>query len=101
MVAGRQPRDEVLEERVGLGGRHDIVADTPGHRLGEQRAVVQERRQVASASDVKVEVDAAVVVEQEIADRVGALDRVRVGRVGGEEPRVFGYEERDGCVVSP
>jgi len=51
--------------------------------------------------DVEIEVDAAVVCEDEVAEGVDALDGVRVGRVGREEPGVFGGYEVKGAFVCP
>jgi hypothetical protein len=38
----------------------------------------------------EVEVNATIMIEEEVAEGVGALDRIRVGIVGVEEGRVMG-----------
>ena len=50
---------------------------------------------------VEVDVGAAEVVQDEIADRVGALDGVAVVGEGGEEPGVFFGDEGVGFGVGP
>jgi hypothetical protein len=43
---------------------------------------LEEGIESAVGDEVEIEVDASVVVEEEIADRVGALDGVGVGVIG-------------------
>ena len=61
----------------------------------------EERVQAALAAVVEVEIHAAEVEEGEVADGVGALDRVGVGGVGREEGRVGGGDEGEGGLVGP
>lgn len=98
-------RDEVVDrlrhERVALCAEHEVVADADGDRLGEDDGVLEERVEWAVAAYVEVEVDAAVVVQHEVADGVGALDVVLVAVEGGEEPGVFVGDERARGLVCP
>jgi hypothetical protein len=51
---------------------------------------LEERGQEAVGREVEIEVDTAVVVEEEVAEGISALYGVRVGGVGGEEGGVVG-----------
>lgn len=85
-------RDEVVDdevhERVPLLREHEVVGHADGDGRGEDHVKVEERIEVAAAPDVEVHVDAAKVVQDEVPDDVGPLDRVRVAVKGREEPRV-------------
>lgn len=66
---------------VGYSGRHGETCES-----GE----LEERGQEAVGREVEIEVDTAVVVEEEVAEGISALYGVRVGGVGGEEGGVVG-----------
>jgi len=82
-------------------GAQRVVADARGRRAACPGRVCEEGVQRARGLDVEVEVDAAVVGEDEVAEGVDALDGVGVGGVGGEEPGVLGGDEVEGGFVCP
>lgn len=85
-----------------LGAREDEgVVDACGVRGGGEEGCVQEGFQWRAAGDVGVEVDAAEVVEEQVAEDVGALDGLWVGEVVGEDVGVVGEDEGCGVVVGP
>lgn len=53
------------------------------------------------ATVVEINIYATKVVEYEVADRVGALDRIGVGVEGFEKPVVFLFDEISGFLVGP
>jgi hypothetical protein len=50
---------------------------------------------------VKIYVDAAIVLECEIADGVGALNGIRIRVPGLCEPGIFGLDKVAGVLVGP
>jgi len=94
-----QARDEAADNAVARPSNGDELrtdADRLGRRnqhAGGVRSRREHDRQRGEAADVEVDVDSAVVVQQEVAGDVGALDRVRVGEIGGKQPRIaVGHE---------
>ena len=81
MVARRQRRNELAEERAARVRHHDGVRDAAGERLGENDAVVRGRaRDVREdgverelALEIEVDIDTAVVVENEVSRSVHPL----------------------------
>jgi hypothetical protein len=55
----------------------------------------------AVGDEVEIEVDPAVVVEEEVADCVGALDGMRVRVVGWDEGGIVFLDECVGRIVCP
>ena len=92
----RELVNRARRERRPRRGGHDVVgdADRVGQRRGEVGA--PEKVEAPAAADVEVEVDPPEAVEDEVADRVDALDRVRVRAVGREEPGVVLLLEEGG-----
>ncbi|KAI3475437.1 hypothetical protein L1887_63205 [Cichorium endivia] len=93
--------DELVHEGMRLGCEHDVVGDADGDGLGEDDLEAEEGVEAAEAANVEVHVDAAVVVEDKVADGVGTLDGVRVGVKDGEEPVVVLFDEASRRGVGP
>lgn len=82
-------------------GHHEAVADADGERANVDDREPAEGAEGAEALQVEVEEDAAVVVEDEIAERVGALDGEAVGEPVLEEPGVLERHELERRGVVP
>jgi len=89
------------EERVVRHGAHCVVGDTGRHCLAHPGRVREQRFKFAVAAIVQIDVYAAIVVEDEVADGVGALDGVRVVFEGLVEPLVFVLDELQAGLVGP
>ena len=82
MIARRERRHELAEERAARVRHHDGVRDAAGERLGENDAVVRGgARDVGEdgverelALEVEVDVDATVVIEDEVTRRINSLE---------------------------
>ena len=93
--------DQSLEKRVVRHAGHHVVAHAQRVCLGEDRIVYQQRCEILCAADVEIEIDATVVVEDEVAHGVGALDGVGVAVVCVEEPGVELGEEVVSRLIAP
>lgn len=100
-AVGLEGLDDAQEEGVLGDGAHGVVADARGDGEAQPGGVAQERVKTAVAAIVKVNVDAAVVGEHEVADGIGALDGERVVVEGLEEPGVLGGDEGAGLFIGP
>lgn len=80
---------------------HGVIADSGGNREAHPGWVGEEGVEGAFAAIVQVDVDSAVVVEDEIADCVGALNRKWVGVEGVKKPGVVFCYEGAGFFVGP
>lgn len=100
-VVAPEAFDDEEEERVSRDRAHGVVGNARRFGAAHPGWVGEEGVEAAVAAVVEVDVGAAVVGEDEVADRVGALDRVLVGFEGGEEPGVFGGYQSAGFVVGP
>ena len=100
-ICGGEGLDDPEEERMLGGGAHDVVADAGGDGTAEPGRVGEQGVEAALAAVVEVDVDAAVEVQDEVADGVGALDVVRVAVERREEPGVFLGDEGAGLDVGP
>lgn len=101
VVVALELGDDVEEEGVLGHGAHGIVGDAGGDGAAQPCFVGEERVEAALAAVVEVDVHAAVGREDEVADRVGALDGVGVVFKGLEEPGVFFRDEGLGGGVAP
>lgn len=103
------PAEVELHEAVdGLGhegmmllGEHKVIGYTDRLGSGENDGVDQERVHGAETTDVEVDVDTAIVVEDEVADNVGSLDGVCITVEGVEEPTVVLGDELTGTGIGP
>lgn len=90
-------RDQIVDclryERVAFLSEHEVVRYANRNRLGKDDRVDEQAIQRPATSHVKVEVNASIVVEDEITDSVCALDRICVRIVRVYEPGVFVCDE--------
>lgn len=93
--------DDLFEERMSCAAGHEVVAHTPGMCLGKEGVILQKRSQVFVAADVEVNVDAAKVVKDEVANSIDALDVVWVLQVDAKEPRVVLFDESLSIRICP
>jgi len=97
--------DEVVDrlghERVPLFREHEVIGNANGYGLGEDNWEDEERVEGAEASDVQIDVHAAVVVKNEISNGVGSLDRVGVSVEGVQEPGIVLSNEISRTRVCP
>jgi hypothetical protein len=84
-----------------LGGKHEVVGHADRDCLWEDDLVVEQGIESVKTADVEVEVNAAVMKEDEIADGVGALDGPLVAVKRAEEPRVMLLDEVTRRLVCP
>jgi hypothetical protein len=89
------------QERVLWPRKNESIVDSCWMRGWSQPGQLEERVQWLQTSDVEVKVDAAVSVKQQIADDVGALDRLGVVDVVRKEIRVVVADEQCGILVGP
>jgi len=82
-------------------GEDEGVVDARWVRARRDKGHVQERVYGDAAGDIDVEVDATVVVEQEVAEDVCALDGLRITLVVREDAWVVGADEGGGIVICP
>lgn len=93
--------DDTQEERMLRHGAHRIVAYPCRHGTSYPCWVREEWIETAIASIIEINIYAAVESEDEVADRVGALDGEGVIVEGVEEPGVFCFDEVAGKFVGP
>jgi len=89
------------EERVVRHGAHGIIGNSGGHCLAHPGRVREQRFELAVAAIVQINIDTAEVVEDEVADGVGALDGVWVVLEGLVEPLVFILDELHASLIGP
>jgi len=74
--------DEVVyrlrHERMTSLREHEVVGNSNRFRFGEDNWVYEEGVEGAKATDVQIDIHAAIVVEDEISNGVGALNGVGV-----------------------
>ena len=80
---------------------HEVVGNSNGFRFGEDNWVYEEGVEGAKASDVQIDVHAAIVMENEISNGVGALNGVGVCVERVKEPRVMLCDELPRTCVRP
>jgi len=85
-----------------LGNRaHNIVADSSRDCSTDPSWVAKERVETTVTAIVEIDVDSAVEMENEVADRVSALNGIKVRVEGYEEPGVFYCDKGSGHLVGP
>lgn len=94
--------------RVARRGDHEIVGDACRQRGLEKGAVLKRtvgldamNGEALVAPGVHVEVDAAVVVQDKVANGVGALDGEDIVVPDVDEPWILGGDESARRLVSP
>ena len=93
--------DRLGKEGVPLLGEHEIVGYADRDGLGEDDTVHQQRIHPSEAAHVEVDVYPAIVVQDEVADNIGALDGVGVSVERLEEPGVLLGDELARSGVCP
>jgi hypothetical protein len=101
MVKGNQVVNSLSHERVFLFRKHEIVRDADGYGARKNDGEDKEGIQTTQAANVEVDVDAAVVMEDEVANGIRSLNGiwVRIKRV--EEPAVVLGNKFTRTSVSP
>ena len=100
-LIARQFGDDAREERMARDGREHVVRDAGGFGFARDGGVLEEGLEGAFAAVVEIQVNPAVVVENEVPDRVGALDRVRVRLEGVQVLGVVRGDEVERGGVGP
>ena len=101
IVELHEPVNSLRHKGMVLFGEHEVVGHSNRDGLGEDDGMDEKGVQAAVAAHVKVDVDAAIVVQDEIADSVGSLDRVGVSVERIEEPAVVLSDEFASTLVCP
>jgi hypothetical protein len=89
VVKGDEIVDGLGHEGMTFCGKHKVIGNPDGNGFGENDIKFEEGVQGAKTFDIKVEIDAAVVVEHKVTDGIGPLDGVDIRVKSGKEPRVF------------
>lgn len=84
------------------GSREENVVGYAGGsgETGERREAEQ-RRERPVGDEVEIEINSAVMVEEEVAQGIDALDGIWVGKVRGEEVRIASFDEFETGFVCP
>jgi len=82
-------------------GAEGVVGDSCGDSEASEGGELEEGVESAVRDEVEIKVYPAVVVEEEVADCVGALDGMRVRVVNWDEGRVVFLDEGVGRIVCP
>lgn len=101
MIESDQIANHEIHERMALLRNKHIVAQSNRNSSRQNNAKVEQRVEPPLAADVHVEVDAAVMVQNEVANRVRSLDRVRVAVKGRQIPRIACCDEVSCRLVRP
>lgn len=106
-IEERESSDGSCEDGVSCGRDHEVVGDASGAGVFEDGVVLDRvgfdlvQRECFITQCIHVEVNAAVVVEDEVADRVCPLDGHGVGVPGLEEPGILDRDEVASQLVGP
>lgn len=101
MIKGDEIMDRLGHKGVSLFSKHEVIGDSHRNGLGKDDGVDEERVQWSQATHVKVQVDTAVVVKHEIANRVCSLDWIGVPVESVQEPRIVLCDEFARAGVCP
>lgn len=93
--------DCFLEEGVVGDGTHCVVGNSGGYGAAHPGRVGEERVETSVTAVVEVNIDSAVVGEDEIADGVCALNWIGVVIEGLDEPGIFFQYESARFFVCP
>jgi hypothetical protein len=101
MVKGNQVVYSLSHERMFFFRKHEIVRDPDGYGARKNDGKDQKWIHTTQATNVEVDVDTAVMMEDKVANGVRPLDRiwVRIKRV--EEPTVVLRNKFAGTSVGP
>ena len=101
MVKGNQVVYSLSHERVFFFRKHEVIGDPHGYSARKNDGKVKEWIQTTQAANVEVDVDAAIVMEDKVADSIRPLDSIRVGIKSVEEPTVVLCNKFTRTSVSP
>jgi hypothetical protein len=93
VVKSNEVVDSLIHEGVVRRGKDEVIRNTDGDGLWEYNGVCEEGIEWLCAANVEIEVDTAIVVEDEVSDGIGTLDGVGVAVKGREEPWVVFFNE--------
>jgi hypothetical protein len=101
MVKGNQVVYSLSHERVSFFRKHKVIRDAHGYGTRKNDGKDKEGIQMTQAANVEVDVDAAVMMEDKVANCICPLDRiwVRIKRV--EEPTIVLRNKFTRTSVSP
>ena len=93
--------NSLFHEGMALFCKYEVVGDTDGDCFWQDYGIYEERVEGSGASDVEVHIDAAIMVQDEVADGVCTLDGICIVVKGIEEPRVMLGDKLAGTGVCP
>lgn len=93
MIKGDEVVNGLRQKGVTLFREDEVIGNTDRYSLWQNDGVHQERVQRAQATNVKVEVDTSVMVQNEVTNRVGTLDHIFVVVEGIKKPRILLSDE--------
>jgi len=93
MVEGAEVVDGLLEKRVALFGEHEVVGNSDRDSLWKDDGVYKKRVNGTPTADVEIHVNAAIMIEDEVADSVSTLDGISVVVERVQEPWIMGCNE--------
>src|SRR5258707_1338547 len=101
MVESNQVVYSLSHERMFFFRKHEIIRDANRYGARKNDGKDEEGIQTTQATNVEVDVDAAIMIEDKVANGIRPLDRiwVRIKRV--KEPTVVLCNEFTGTSVSP
>lgn len=88
MIKGTEVVNGLRQEGVTFFGEDKVIGNTDRDSFWENDGVYQEWVERAQTTNVKVEVDTSVMVQNKVTNGVGALDDVFVVVEGVKKPRV-------------
>ena len=93
VIEGDEVVDCLRHKRMPFFGEYEVIGNANRYRFREDNWVHEEGVEGAEAADVQIDVHAAIVVEDEIANGIGPPYRVGVGVECVEKPGiVLGYD---------
>lgn len=101
MIKGNEVVNGLCKEGVPLFCEYKVIGDTDRDGLRENDRIYQEGVQRPQASNVKVKIDAPVMVKNKVTNRVGSLDYIFVVVKGVKEPRIMFRNEFARAGVRP
>jgi len=78
MVEGYQVVNGLVQQRMALFCKHEVVRYSHRDSLRENNRIYEERVQGAKASDVQIKVYSTIMMKDEITNCVGTLNRIGI-----------------------
>jgi hypothetical protein len=101
MVKGNQVVYSLSHERVFFFRKHEVIRDAHGYGTRKNDGKDKEGIQTTQAANVEVDVDAAVVMQDKVANSIRPLDSIWVRIKCVEEPTVVLRNKFTRTSVSP